>query len=309
MSWSPYNSREHGDTRTRSARRLTVSSLLAVLGVVLTTPTVVAQPGVDELLARVSERVAAFYKRAQSVICIETSTVQPIDFRYSSQGFARTVESELRVEAEDDDAAGEVTVVREVRKVNGRVPREKDKNDRAGCTDPTPLSTEPLAFLLPAHRSEYQFKSAGLGKDRNRPAFRIDFASVNRKSNPELIEDKAGHDDCFDWSGHIASNGRVWVDATTYDVLRVERSLGGPVDVRVPLKIQRRHNLDRYVVIQREDTTVRYRTVAFSDPDDVLLLPESVESFIVVSGGLQSTRRSQVYSDYRRFVTAARVVE
>ena len=294
--------------RVRSACRLTVCWLLAVLGVALTTATAGAQPGVDELLARVSERVAAFYKRAQRVICIETSTVQPIDFSYSSQGFARTVESELRVEAEDDDA-GEVKVVREVRKVNGRAPREKDKNDRAGCTDPTPLSTEPLAFLLPAHRSEYRFKSAGLGKDRNRPAFRIDFASVNRKSSPELIEDKAGHDDCFDWSGDIASTGRIWVDANTYDVLRVERSLGGPVDVRVSLQIQRRHNLDRYVVIQREDTTVRYRTVAFSDPDEVLLLPESVESFVVVSGGLQSTRRSQIYSDYRRFVTAARVVE
>jgi hypothetical protein len=150
---------------------------------------------------------------------------------------------------------------------------------------------------------------AGLGKDRNRPAFRIDFASVNRKSSPELIEDKAGHDDCFDWSGHIASNGRIWVDADTYDVLRVERSLGGPVDVRVPVRIQRRHRLDRYVVIVREDTTIRYRTVAFSDPDEVLLLPESVNSLTLVNGGLQSTRRSQIYSDYRRFVTAAKVVE
>jgi hypothetical protein len=283
--------------------------LLAVLVVALTTTTTGANPGVDELLARVSERVAVFYKRARSVIYIETSTVQPIDFGYSSQGFARTVESELRLEAQDDDAAGEATVVREVRKVNGRAPRERDKIERAGCTDPNPLSTEPLAFLLPAHRSEYQFKSAGLGKDRNRPAFRIDFASVNRKSSPELIEDKAGHDDCFDWSGHIASNGRIWVDADTYDVLRVERSLGGPVDVRVPVRIQRRHRLDRYVVIVREDTTIRYRTVAFSDPDEVLLLPESVNSLTLVNGGLQSTRRSQIYSDYRRFVTAAKVVE
>ena len=289
--------------------RKTPPVLLAVLVVALTTTTGGANPSVDELLARVSERVAAFYKRARSVMCIETSTVQPIDFGYSSQGFARTVESELRLEAQHDDAAGEPTVVREVRRVNGRAPRERDKKDRAGCTDPNPLSTEPLAFLLPAHRSEYQFKLAGLGKDRNRPAFRIDFASVNRKSSPELIEDKAGHDDCFDWSGHIASNGRIWVDANTYDVLRVERRLAGPVDVRVPVQIQRRHHLDRYVVIVREDTTVRYRTVAFSDPDEVLLLPESVDSLTFVNGGLQSTRRSQIYSDYRRFVTAAKVVE
>jgi hypothetical protein len=243
------------------------------------------------------------------VICIETSRVQPIDLTYSSQGFARIVESELRVDAEGGEVAGEARVVREIRKVNGRAPRDKDKKNREGCTDPNPLSTEPLAFLLPAHRSEYQFKAAGFAKDRNRPAFRIDFASVNRKSNVELVEDKLGHEDCFDWSGDIPSRGRIWVDAETYDVLRVERSVGGPVDVRVPLRIQRRHRLDTRVVIMREDTTIRYRTVAFSDPDEALLLPESIESLSVLSGGLQSTRRSQIYSGYRRFVTDSRVVE
>jgi hypothetical protein len=267
------------------------------------------QPGIDELLSRVGERIADFYKRAQHVICIERSSVQPIDHSFSPQGFARTVESELRVEADGGDAAGEATVVRDVRKVNGRLPLEKDKKNRDGCTDPNPLSAEPLGFLLAAHRAEYQFKSAGIAKDRNRPVFLIDFASANRRSNLELVEDKEGHDDCFDWSGHVAARGRIWVDAKSYDVLRVERSVGGPVDVRVPLRIQRRHNLDNRVVIVREDTTIRYRTIAFTDPDEALLLPESIESLVVVSGGLQSTRRSQVYSDYRRFVGESRVVE
>jgi hypothetical protein len=199
--------------------------------------------------------------------------------------------------------------VRDVLKVNGRAPREKDNKARDGCTDPNPLSTEPLAFLLPAHRPEYRFRSAGFAKDRNRPVFLIDFASVNRRSNAELIEDKAGHDDCFDWSGHVASRGRIWVDANSYDVVRIERGLPGLLDVSVPLRIQRRHNLDNYVVIDREDTTIRYRTVAFSDPDEVLLLPESIEYLVIARGGLQSTRRSQSYSDYRRFVGAAKVVE
>ena len=178
-----------------------------------------------------------------------------------------------------------------------------------GCTDPNPLSTEPLAFLLPAHRSEYEFKAAGSAKDRNRTAFRIDFASVKRNSKLELIEDKLGHDDCFDWSGDIAARGRIWVDAESYDVLRIERSVGGPIDVRVPLRIQRRHNLDNRVVIMREDTTIRYRMVSFTDPDETLLLPESIESLSVLSGGLQSTRRSQSYSGYKRFVGDSRVVE
>ena len=267
-----------------------------------------AQPSVDELLSRVGEKIAEFYDRAQHVIFLETSRVQPINLSYAPQGFARTVESELRVEAESGDTAVGAKVVREVRKVNGRVPREKDR-DRDGCTDPNPLSTEPLEFLLPAHRSEYRFTVAGFAKDRDRPAVRIDFASVNRRSNPELIEDTEGHEDCFDWSEPMASRGRVWVDAESYDVLRVERSVSGPVSVRVPLRIQRRYNLKTHVVIMREDTTIRYRKVAFTDPDESLILPESIDMLSLVSGGLQSTRRSQVYSDYKRFVTGARLVD
>ncbi len=282
--------------------------VLAALEVAPVTTGAQAPPGIDELLASVGERIADFYKRAQHVICIEKSTVQPIDLGRSPQGFARIVESELRVEA-DGEAGGEARVVRDIRKVNGRVPRDKDKTNRDGCTDPNPLSDEPLAFLLPAHRSAYQFRSAGLSRDRNRPAFLIDFASIDRRSNLELIEDPGGHDDCFDWTGPLASRGRIWVDATSHDVLRIERSVGGPVDVRVPLRIQRRHNLDFRVVIMREDTTIRYRTVAFSDPDEALLLPESIDSVTVVTGGLQSTRRSQTYSDYKRFVGDSRVVE
>lgn len=296
--------------RLASWFRAASSVAVVVLAVVLTaTPNAQAQSNIDELLTRVADRIAEFYKRAQRVICIETSRVQPIDLSYSSRGFARIVESELRVEAEDRDVAGEARVVRQVRKVNGRPPREKDNKERDGCTDPNPLSTEPLAFLLPAHRSEYQFKPAGFSRERNRPAVRIDFTSVNRKSNVELIEDKQGHDDCFDWSGEIPARGRIWVDAESYDVLRVERSVGGPTSVRVPLRIQRRHHLEGYVVIMREDTTIRYRTVTFSDPDETLLLPESIESLSVVSGGLQSTRRSQIYSDYKRFIGDSRVVD
>ena len=268
-----------------------------------------AQPGIDEVLARVGQKIAEFYERAQHVICMETSTVQPIDSHYSPEGFSRTVESELRVETDGGDGAGDATVLRDVRRINGRAPRENDQKNRAGCTDPNPLSTEPLAFLLPAHRSEYQFKAAGTAKERNRPAFRVDFASTNRKTDLELIEDKEGHPDCFDWSGHVASRGRVWIDAETFDVLRVERNIGGPVEVKVPPRIQRRYNFNSYVVIMREDTTIRYKTVAFSDPDERLLLPESIDSWVVVSGGLQSTRRNQSYSDYRRFVTESRIVD
>ena len=243
------------------------------------------------------------------MICVETSTVQPIDIGLSSQGFARTVVSELRVDTASAYLSGEATVVRHVLQVNGRLPREKDEKKRDGCTDPNPLSTEPLAFLLPAHRSEYRFTSAGLGTDRNRSVFLIDFTSANRKSDLELIEDKEGHDDCFDWTGHTFERGRVWVDTQTYDVVRVERRIGGPTSVRVPLRIQRRHGLNSQVVLVRDDTTIRYTRVSFQDPEEVLLLPESIDSIVLVQGGLQSSRRRQTYTDFRRFVGNSRVVD
>lgn len=264
-------------------------------------------PNVDELLMRVGARVAEFYNRAKNVVCIERSTVQGIDLNHSTVGFPRTVESELHVEA--SGTPGEAVFVRSVRKVNGRTPRPQDSKDRAGCTDPNPLTSEPLAFLLPRHRSEYEFKPAGLGKDRNRTAFLVDFASVDRRSTPVLIEDPNGHDDCFDWSGHVASKGRIWVDASTHDVLRVDRWLLGPVDVKVPILLERRYRFDRWIALMRDDLTIRYQAVAFTDPDEVLLLPESITSLTVIRGGLQSTRRSQTFSDYKRFVTKGKVVD
>jgi hypothetical protein len=302
----PNVERQQGSSRT-AVNALVLGGALALAA--MTAGGAQSQPDVEELLVRVGERVAEFYQRAKNVICIETSTVQRVDFNYWPEGLVRTVESELHVETDNGQAPGEAAIVRTVRKVNGREPREKDKKDRAGCTDPNPLSSEPLAFLLPAHRSEYRFKTAGIAKDRNRIALLIDFASVDRRSNAELIEDPSGHDDCFDWSGHIASRGRIWVDARNHDVVRVERSLAGPVDVKVPESIQRRHYLASWVVIEREDVTIRYKTVAFSEPDEVLLLPESIASITVVRGGLESTRRNQTFSDYKRFVTGGRVLQ
>ncbi len=264
------------------------------------------EPDVEGLLRRVGERVAAFYGRALTVVCTETSTVQPLDITNSFDGLARTVESELRVER---DGTGEVTIVRKIRKVNGRAPREEDNKDRAGCTDPGARSPEPLAFLLPASRQEYEFKTAGTANERSRTVLMIDFASVNRRSKAELVEDAAGHDDCFDFSGYIASMGRIWVDAGTHDVLRVERRLRGPVEVKVPPLLQQRHRLSNWVDIVRNEIAIRYRTVAFKDPDEVLLMPESIISLTVVRGGLQSTRRMQTFADYKRFVTGGRVIE
>lgn len=295
----------------RAFRVLLVSSALAGSNWMLVAGTAGDRPDLGWLMARVGDRVAVSYQRTHRLICLERSTVLPIGANWSLQGFARTVESELRVEI--DAIAGEAwpepRVSRKIRRVNGREPRIRDRTDRSGCTDPTPLSPEPLAFLLPGHRDEYRFTSVREGRERDRPALLIDFASVGRRGDPELIEDEYGHDDCFDWKGPVATTGRLWVDAVTHEVLRLDRRIAGPTDVRVPMPLQQRYRFPSWLTIDRDDMTLRYTEVAFSDPEEVMLLPESIESVTMLRSVLQSTRRTQVFSDYRRFLTEGRIIK
>jgi hypothetical protein len=293
---------------TAGAARATASTIAIAAGAVALAH---AAPDVDMLLGRIGDRIAEYYKRAQNVICVEKSTVQPIGWNLTPDGFARVVESELHVEADAGEGAerGEAKVVREIRRVNGRAPRERDNKDRSGCTDPNPLSPEPLAFLLPAHREEYRFTSAGVGRENDRPALLIDFASISRSSRLELSEDPRGHADCFEWNGDMAVKGRIWIDASSYEVLRVDTNFMGPVDVKVPAALQRRHNFSNWLVVERYNQTIRYKRVAFHDPDETMLLPESIDVLSVMRGGLQSTRRRQTFTDYKRFLTGARIVK
>jgi hypothetical protein len=297
--------------RRHAIRLLILSSALAGSSWLLQARVVADPRDIGTVVAQVGERVAAYYQRAQQLVCTERSTVIPIDAHWSMQGFARSVESELRVEIDvaDGTALPQARVTREIRRVNGREPRDRDQKDRSGCTDPAPLSPEPLAFLLPGSRDGYRFTSLRDGRERDRAALVIDFASARRSSRLELIEDEHGHDDCFDWKGPVAMGGRVWVDAATHDVLRVERHIAGPTDVRVPAKLERKYQFGPWLTIDRDDLVMRYKEVAFTDPDEVLLLPESIESVTVVRTGLQSTRRTQVYSDYRRFLTDSRIIK
>jgi hypothetical protein len=288
--------------------RWTVPAAIVLAGATLAAQ---APPDIDAVLARVGERIADYYRRAQNVICTEKTTVQPVARDYSPVGFARVTEYELRVESDADGGdSPEAKVVRELVRINGKAPREKDKKDRAGCTDANPLSAEPLAFLLPAHRSEYTFVSRGFGRGKDRNTLVIEFTSSSKpEGKAEIAEDPRGHADCFTWSLPVVVKGRVWVDASNYEVVRVEQRMAGMADLSVPMKLQLRHNLSNTVVVERHETIIRYRTIPFHDPDEAMILPESIETLIVVRGGLESLRSRQTFTDYRRFLTAGRIVK
>jgi hypothetical protein len=106
----------------------------------------------------------------------------------------------------------------------------------------------------------------------------------------------------------VERQGRVYVNPETYDVLRIEQHLKSRVDVRVPAKSQRRMNLPDSIIVDRFDWIIRYKPVAFQDPEETLLLPASIEQVAVLHGA-QSNRKTQVFSDYRRFLTGGRLVK
>ena len=265
-----------------------------------------APPAIDVLLERVGQRIERYYRQAQNIVFTEKSVVQPISGGFGLAGFARSTESELRIQAADGD--DEANVVRELLKVNGRPPRDKDKKDSKACLDSNPVSPEPLSFLLPGHRANYSFKYSGFGKGKDADALVIDY-TLREAGTPELVEDPQGRKDCFHFSLPGTFKGRVLINPRSYEVLRIEQHLAGPADMRVGLPLQRKHNLPDRMVVERYDITIRYKLIAFKDPEEEMLLPESIEILDMFRGGLESHRRSQVFSEYRRFLTGARIVK
>ena len=50
--------------------------------------------------------------------------------------------------------------------------------------------------------------------------------------------------------------------------------------------------------------------VKFVDPDETLMLPASVDSLQVVrNAGVPRSRKTQRFSNYRRFITGGRIVQ
>jgi hypothetical protein len=267
------------------------------------------QTQLDSVLARVGTRIEEFYRRAQSLICNEKVTAQAITNDLSAAGFARVLEYDLRVELAtiDDPDGAEANFVRELRKINGRTPRPRDLNDRNSCLDPNPLTPEPLTFLLARNRSEYVFTWVGFGKGKEQNTIQIDYRP-RVVDKPEFLEDERGRDDCFQLSLPVERQGRVVIDAESFDVLRIEQHLKSRVEVRVPLKQQRTKNLPDWIVVDRFDWVIRYKPVTFQNPDETLLLPASIEQVALLHGA-QSNRKTQVFSNYQRFLTAGRVVK
>lgn len=270
-------------------------------------------PALDQTLAGVTAYLQEYFARAQSIICDETVRVQALGYDLlSGDAPARVVRNELRISWEPAEGGGITApqVLRELISVNGRPPRLNDKpkdreKDADRCFDPSAISPEILGSLfLPEHRDDFSYKVAGLGKSGGRAAVLLDVQEV--KTGPvELNVDGV----CSTFSKPGNGKWRVWIDAENYAVLRLDQSLKGQYDVTIPanrkLGVQRRD-----ITVERNDQTIIFKRVDFTDPDDSIMLPATRDGVQVIRNSLAPrVRTTFTYRNYRRFMTSARIVQ
>ena len=261
------------------------------------------------ILQRAGERVERYFLRAQSIVCLEVVHLQPITSGWTSDGVGRTVESELRLSwepAADGTPSTEAQMMRRLLKVNGQEPRKDDWNN---CTSPEQEAQEPqaLSLLLPGQRPDYTFSLAGQAVLDRRAAVMIDYRLMRKVTvESAMIE---GRDDCISFNLEGGMRGRLWIDEETFDVLRLDQGLGGLVDIPLPRKATLRGGGPTSWTMERWDTSIRFKQVAFENPTETLVLPESQSSLRITRGsGSPRLRTMTRYKNYQRFLTSGRVV-
>lgn len=267
-------------------------------------------PGFDLafVLNRAGERVAEYFARAQSIVCLEKVSLQKLALGFGADGPARFVESELRLSwdpSPENPTPTEARTLRQVLRVNGSAPRKKDYQN---CTTPEQQDSEeqPLSILLPQQRAKYTFTAGERETIDGRAAVVIAFREIQKpKVDVSLVDD---NEDCISFDIEGGMRGKVWIDAETHDVLRLDRSLSGLVDIPLPRKATRRGGVLQWTM-ERWDSTMRFKRITFQDPPETLVLPVTASTLQVTRGsGTPRLRTQTQFIAYRRFMTGARVV-
>jgi hypothetical protein len=287
--------------------RVATSLALLALGATLSADQA-ATFDVANALERAGVRVTEYFARAQAIVCLEKVSLQRLGAGFGADGPARQVESELRLTWEptpENPTPKEAKTIRQVIRVNGGTPRKKDYNN---CTTPEQNTEEeqPLSILLPQQRGDYTFTDGGRAKVDGRDALIIAFREVRKPTvDVSLIAD---NEDCVSFDIEGGMQGKIWIDAETHDVLRLDRVLSGLIEIPLPKKVTRRGG-SLFWTMERWDSTIRFKRVSFDDPQETLILPVSATTLQVTRGsGTPRLRTMTQYLAYRRFMTAGRVL-
>jgi len=264
-----------------------------------------------DTLARVSRYVESYYTRAQSLMVEETVMVQPVRSDLAPDGFARFLIYDLRFEWKPggDNEKPRVDIVRELLRANRRPAKP---GDEPKCLDPAPVTPEPLEFLLPGHHADYAFTGGSRTLLEGQDAILIEYSPRSSGAPKATVDPKGtGDKECISMDVPRRYRGRIWVDPDTAAVRRIDETLIGPTEVPLPREVVRRSGFGGglYITLSRADSSVRYSPVSFSDPEETLMLPTTIENvWITIAGAARGVRMTQRYRNYRRFLTESRIL-
>lgn len=254
-----------------------------------------AVPALTAVLRDLAERTQQYYNRFTSIICTETVRQQNLRFNLEPVGKPRVTIFELSVSRDVNSKDGsDFRVERTLLSMNGKPAR---KHQQPGCTDPKTGTPEPLGFLLEKNQPRFRFALSEQVIGGPAGARALSFI----QSPPERVSVK-WTDNCFDAEGG-GQEGRVWFDPITFDVLQVDARLSNPFLVPVP---QISFGIQQAIRVERSESTVRFARITFERPDEIVLLPESVET-LTVFRGVPSLRTEQKLTDFRRFLAESTI--
>ncbi len=231
----------------------------------------------------------------------------------------------LRENLSDDEGDYYAETVRRLKTLDGRAAKKGDEAKH----DTVASYGEALNFLLPRNQKLYEFKLSGEETLEGRRALRI-----------ELF--RPGDDEpSVEWKGtsfrvtSAPTRWTFWVDASSFDVLRVESHLEAPFEFENPnasgagpfgrfgparkLRYAREDYAASFRRVRLADTNEAplvpesaewVRRVELKDPAETRLVPETSETVLVIEGASHPrTRRATRFSDYRRFRSDVKIVE
>jgi hypothetical protein len=166
---------------------------------------------------------------------------------------------------------------------NGSFELDESRNgESSNALFPAGIATEGVPGLAlifhPQMVSDFKFVCEGLGKRESRPAWQIRF---------EQKPDKPARICAYVRGGvhyPVSLRGRAWIDAETYQVLRIESELAKPI-----AEIQ----------LTQERLLIDYASVRFHAQDQQLWLPKDADFYVEIHG--RRFYRRHTFSKFKLF--------
>ena len=260
----------------------------------------------QKLLARVGEGVERYHAALFGLAFREVLTLEELREDMTPKKSREFVFDcvVLREELSKERGDYYAETVRRLKMVDGRAAKRADEAKSFAFES----YGEALNFLLPREQKLYEFKLVG----------EETLLEGRRAVRVEVLRPGEG-EPRVEWKGNsfrvsAPTRWTFWVDALSFDVLRVESHLEAPFEFEGPRVIGAGplgrlgpKNKFRYA---RYDYAASFRRVLLKDPEETRLVPDKVEVVAVIEGaGHPRTRRATRFDDYKRFRSDVKVVE